>query len=110
MKVQVLIRTLPVSYSDNNTVTGTLISNIKIGNSVTSVILLECEVSIALISCCLPGIFSLLKHTAEKGFLRLSSKSGSPNKAGGLVNIYMSVFKKKPLERGNSSDEQLEGG
>ena len=86
------------------------------GNSVTSTILLVLEVSIALISSCIPSIFNLLKHGAEN-FSRLSSKytegskktSSSSQKPGSGVNLDMgpvslSIQRKRP----NIGFEQLE--
>lgn len=71
--------------------------------------LLVCEVSIALISSCIPTIFNLIKHAAGNGFLRRLSKSGSPNEAGGgTANLCLGIVNDKLQASRESGFDQLE--
>lgn len=63
----------------------------------------------ALISSCFPTIFSLIKHAAEKRFLRRSNKSGSSNVIGGTANIRLGVVSEKIQASRKSGFDQLEG-
>ena len=71
-------------------------------------ILLICEVSVALISSCIPSIFNPAKNAAKKSFSRLFSRSDSSNQAGGRVNIGMGAIRKSIKERRRSGFMQLE--
>lgn len=76
----------------------------------TSVILLVCEVSIALISSCIPSIFNLAKHTVAEGFSRLSSKPRSSRKPGSGVHLHMVDVGRSIQEGRKGGFQQLEGG
>ncbi|KAF7506482.1 hypothetical protein GJ744_011732 [Endocarpon pusillum] len=76
-------------------------------NVVTYEILLVCEVSVALISSCIPSLFNLAKNAAQKSFWRLFSRSDSSNQAAGRVNIRIGAIRKSIKER-RSDFVQLE--
>ncbi|KAL8889532.1 MAG: hypothetical protein Q9215_003186 [Flavoplaca cf. flavocitrina] len=59
-------------------------------NSITSVMLLVCETSIAFISSCVPSIFNLAKHAAAKGYPSLPSRSRRSDEVEAKLNGGMS--------------------
>lgn len=79
------------------------------GNAVTSVILAVCELSIALISSCLPSIFTLVKHATAKISPRMSKKTAGFSRVGGVANFPMRTVR-RPVSGTAEQDgfEQLE--
>lgn len=80
-----------------------------IGNSTRTIILLLCEVAIALISSCFPSIFSLVTHIINKHFPRSHCNSGSPDDADSSnIKFRIHFRNEEAQERGRANPEQPE--
>lgn len=83
---------------------------IMIGNFTRSIILLLCEVAIALISSCFPSVFSLATHIIKKHCSRSHSKPSSPDDAdSGVIKLRIAFGNEEEVyEHGNADPEQPE--
>lgn len=82
---------------------------IMIGNSTRAIILLTCEVSIALISSCFPSIFSLVNYIVKKHFSHPHNDAGTLDKAvSSKMKIYIDLGSEEVQEHGRVDLDQPE--
>ena len=76
----------------------------------TAEILLVCEMSIALISSCLPSIFNFAKHAARKPLSYMSRKSARSNNSRNAVDLNMGTIRSSVGERRKNGFPQMQIG